>query len=128
MPFPYKKNNEVSWNYTCQVFPNSSHDSTVTMLDRALTSFVTNVFEVKGITYSGHCYSPKELERWRVEELERQRKRKEKEVMEEIIVEEGCKEPKAYKRNVLEDEAYEFLKFIKQSDYKVIEQLNHTPA
>ena len=26
------------------------------------------------------------------------------------------------------EEACEFLKFIKQSDYKVIEQLNHTPA
>ena len=44
--------------------------------------------------------------------------------MEEIIVEEGCKEPKAYKRNVLEEEIYEFLKLIKQSDYKVIEQMN----
>ena len=63
-----------------------------------------------------------------MEELERQRKGKEKEDMEEVIVKEGCKEPKAYKRDVSEEEACEFLKLIKQSDYKVIEQLNRTPA
>ena len=48
--------------------------------------------------------------------------------MEEIIMEEGCKEPKAYKRNVSKEEIYELLKLIKQSDYKVVKQLNHTPA
>ena len=51
-----------------------------------------------------------------------------KEVMEEIIIEKGCKEPKAYKRNVLKEEPSEFLKLIKQSNYKVIEQLNRTPT
>ena len=55
-----------------------------------------------------------------MDELERQRKGKRKEVMEETVMEEGCKKPMAYKRNVLEEEAYEFLKLIKQSDYKVI--------
>ena len=48
--------------------------------------------------------------------------------MEETIVGKGHKEPEAYKKNVSEKEACEFLKLIKQSDYKVIEQLNRTPA
>ena len=43
-------------------------------------------------------------------------------------MEEGCKKPKAYKRNVLEEKACEFLKLIKQNNYKMINQLNHTPA
>ena len=56
-----------------------------------------------------------------MEELERQRKGKEKEVMKEVIVEEECKKTKAYKRNVSKEKACEFLKLIKQSDYKVVE-------
>ena len=88
MPFLYKKNNEMPWNYTCQVLPNSSHGSTIIMPNCAFTSFITNIFGVNEITRSGHYYSPEELEKWRVEELERQIKGKEKEVLEEVIVEE----------------------------------------
>ena len=85
----------------------------ITMPNHALTSSVTNIFGVSRITCSGYCYSPEELEKRRVEELERQRKGKEKEVMEEVIVKEECKKPKAYKRNVSEEEACEFWKLIK---------------
>ena len=42
-------------------------------------------------------------------------------------MEERCKEPRAYKRIMLE-EACEFLKLIKQSDHNVIKHLNCTPA
>ena len=49
-------------------------------------------------------------------------------MMEEVIVDERYKEPKAYNKSVLEEKACEFLKLIKQSDYKVIEQLNYTSA
>ena len=79
MPFSYKKNNEVPWNYTCQVLPNNSHDSLIKTPNYGSMSFVTNISMASGITYSGHCYNPKELEKWRVEELEgkeREKKRK----------------------------------------------------
>ena len=128
MPFPYKKNSEVPWNYNCQVLPNNIHNSSMTIPNYGSASSITNISGVSGITRSGRYYSAEDLERRRLEELEKQRKGKEKEVIEEVIVEEGCKEPKAYNRSVSEEEAYEFLKLIKQSDYKVIEQLNRTPA
>ena len=128
MPFPYKKNNKVSWNYSYQVLPNNNHNSSMTIPNYGSASFVTNISGVSEITCSGHYFSAKELEKERVDELERQRKGKEKEVIEETIVKEGCKEPKAYKGSVLKEKAYELLKLIRQSDYKIIEQLNHTPT
>ena len=71
MPFPYKKNNEVSWNYTYQVLSNSIHDPTMTMLNHGSASSITNICRINGITCNGCCYSLKELEKQQVEELER---------------------------------------------------------
>ena len=58
----------------------------------------------------------------------RERKGKEKEMMEEVDVDEGHKKPKAYEKSVIEEKACEFLKFTKQSDYKKFKQLNRTPT
>ena len=46
MHFPYKKNNEMPWNYTCQVLLNNSHDSIVTTSNHALASSITNISRV----------------------------------------------------------------------------------
>ena len=67
MPFPYKKNNEVLWNFTCSIHPNSNHDSTMTTPNYGLMSSITNISRVSGITHNGHYYNLKELEKWRVE-------------------------------------------------------------
>ena len=72
-----------------------------------LTLFVNNISKVSRITCSGHCQTPKEFKKQKVE------KRKEKVVIKEIVEEEGHMELKACKRNVLEEEACEFLKLIK---------------
>ena len=86
MHFPYKKNNEVSWNYTCRVLPYNNRDSIMTIPNYGLTSSITNISGVGGITRNGCCYSLEELEKQRMDELERQRNGKEKEVMEEAIL------------------------------------------
>jgi len=41
---------------------------------------------------------------------------------------EDAKEFREYKKGVSDEEAYEFLKLIKQSEYKVVDQLNRIPT
>ena len=67
--------------------------------------------EIRGLTRSGRCFTP--------EELEKQRKDKGKkgvDVTEEI------------NKPVTEEETNEFLKLMKHSEYSVVEQLKKTPA
>lgn len=68
------------------------------------------IAEIGGMTRSGRCYTPEELEL-------RRKKGKEK-------VNEG--EP--VKQKVTEEEIKEFLKLLKRSEYSVVEQLNRIPA
>ena len=74
MPFHYKKNNEVPWNYTCQVLLNNGHDLTMITPNNGSNSYVTNISRMSRITHSGHCYNPKELKK-----IENTRTRKAKE-------------------------------------------------
>jgi hypothetical protein len=67
--------------------------------------------EIGGLTRSGKCFTP--------EELEKQRKAKGKE---EVDVTEEINKP------VTEEETSEFLKLMKHSEYSVVEQLKKTPA
>ena len=67
--------------------------------------------EIDGLTWSSRCFT--------LEELERQRKAKDKEVVDAI---------KDMKINKLmsEEEAGEFLKLMKYGEYSVVEQLKKT--
>ena len=111
-PFPYESQKVIPWDYNC----NYTHQTTV-----------TDLTGVRDITRSGRCYAPNVVEKVALEKLSvlvnkekeqpsRERKGKDKEVSE------GTSKP------ISEKEASEFLKFIKHSEYSVIEQLNKTPA
>ena len=69
--------------------------------------------EIGGLTRSGRCFTP--------EELERQRKAKGKEI---VDVFKGMEVNKP----ISEDESNEFLKLMKHSEYSVVDQLKKTPA
>nr|XP_034900655.1 LOW QUALITY PROTEIN: uncharacterized protein LOC118038417 [Populus alba] len=69
--------------------------------------------EISGLTRSGRCYTP--------EELERQRKAKGKEVL-DLDKEFEVNKP------VTEEETNEFLKLMKHSEYSIVDQLKKTPA
>ena len=97
-----------------------------------MTTTVTDLTGVGGITRSGRCYALDMTEKVTPEKLSipaneeqflknkerpsREKKGKDKEVLESTS------------KPVTEKEASEFLKFIKHSEYIVIEQLNKTPA
>ncbi|XP_034906448.2 uncharacterized protein [Populus alba] len=69
--------------------------------------------EISGLTRSGRCYTP--------EELERQRKAKGKEVL-------NLDKEFEVNKPVTEEETNEFLKLMKHSEYNIVDQLKKTPA
>ena len=69
--------------------------------------------EIGGLTRSGRCFMP--------EELEKQRKAKGKEVI-------GFEKELEVNKPVIEEETNEFLKQMKHSEYCVVDQLKKTPA
>ncbi|XP_061965260.1 uncharacterized protein LOC133689413 [Populus nigra] len=69
--------------------------------------------EIGGLTRSGRCFTP--------EELERQRKAKGKEIVDAF---KGMEVNKP----ISEDESNEFLKLMKHSEYSMVDQLKKTPA
>ncbi|XP_031737546.1 uncharacterized protein LOC116402435 [Cucumis sativus] len=117
-PFKFKDLKAVPWRYDCQVITGPSVD---------------NITGISGITRSGRCYKPDNLtapsssltlgqgrksEKRNVNEHD-----KEQDVEMSVIAKDiECKKP------VTDEAANEFLKIVKQSEYKIIEQMHNTPA
>ena len=97
-PFPYTDNKVVAWNYNCNYVNESA---------------TPNISGIGGMTRSGRCYVPTTIEMAPPESVKRLPKQKEPEVTPDVI-----KEP------ITEKKASKFLKFIKHSEYSVVEQLN----
>ena len=97
-----------------QVPPAIAESKTITASDVV----ITNITGIGGMTRSGRCYTP--------EELERRRKGKDK-VGEEPIVT-FPEEDAPVKEPVTEKDVEDFLKYVKNSEYNIIEQLSKTPA
>ena len=119
-PFPYKNNQVVPWKYECQLITNN------------VASVTTG-----GITRSGRCYTPYVLKDISKEDEVRRRKGKAMEMIggddlsdlsKVFTAKTTLAEKKINQEVVSKKESLEFLKLIKRSEYKVIEQLHRTPA
>ncbi|CAL1355514.1 unnamed protein product [Linum trigynum] len=127
-PFKYEDPKAVPWVYTCQL----NQEVSTPPYEAA------NITGIGGITRSGRHYVPEDVEKRRIEELTKRQeiKRGKQKVMEALnpeIAEESedilkMKEPEEYEPQVSDEDACEFLKLIKQSEFKVVEQLNRMPA
>ena len=80
---------------------------------------ISNISGIGGITRSGRCYSQ--------EYTAKQKKGKEK-IGEENTEEENVDANLPMKEPVSQEEVEQFLKYIKNSDYNIVEQLSKTPA
>ncbi|XP_017974513.1 PREDICTED: uncharacterized protein LOC108661585 [Theobroma cacao] len=116
-PFPYKDDKAVSWNYNCSVQVSKVEKWIAESQDDA-----ANITSVGGITSSGRCYSQEALENLK---NEKGKERKQSPREEKVQPPESTDDSKG---PVTEKEATEFLKFIKHSEYNVVEQLNRFPA
>ncbi|KAF1870761.1 hypothetical protein Lal_00049028 [Lupinus albus] len=115
-PFPYKSDKDVPWKYQGKSVAKSKQ-----------TEEVANLAGVGNMTRSGRVYSPVDLSKKIINAskgkekiVETSEDRPEPEVTELF--------PKKIEREVSEEEACEFLRFIKLSEFQVIDQLSRTPA
>ncbi|XP_017604862.2 uncharacterized protein LOC108451713 [Gossypium arboreum] len=105
-PFPYKDNKKVPWNYDCSV----------TVLEEENIASTSKDVQVEGShTRSGKRY---DMGGVRVEPTKTKVVEVEKEEETEVPINEPVKE----------EETKEFLKFLKHSEYSVVEQLRKQPT
>ncbi|XP_073225755.1 uncharacterized protein [Cicer arietinum] len=114
-PFSYKDNKAVPWNYNVEVHLAKQKDKDVSS---SKTTAVTNVSGIGGMTRNDRIYSPgKSQSEMRVVFEKAYTDKEEKKVENEKV-----------KNEVSNEEAQAFLKIIKHSEYKIVDQLNHTPT
>jgi len=130
VPFPYRNSHAVSWRYA----PPSEWKEEATDIS-LLSAKITNITGLSGVTRSGHVFAPPDLPtqpvnaKGKAKIVEEQNDKTILTLNEDIPVKgllqrrDGCG-----KKEVSLEEAGEFLRIIQQSEFKVIEQLNKTPA
>ncbi|KAF1891852.1 hypothetical protein Lal_00016882 [Lupinus albus] len=115
-PFPYKSDKAVPWVYG---------GSSVEIVREPLE--VTNVAGVSRITRSGRVYGPLDAEKVPTNTGKR-KANVNTPANEEVETDLGEAIMPEDKGGVSSEEACEFLKFIRQSEYKVVDQLSRTPT
>ncbi|KAK9016080.1 hypothetical protein V6N11_007163 [Hibiscus sabdariffa] len=129
-PFPFKNAREVPWSYTANIStPEGSklqiEKEHITKEKSALEAEPKEegsetVNEAGHFTRSGRCYSPET-----VKDPKMLQEKQKKLISEKIFGEEPS--PKI-NEPVTEEQAQEFLRFLKHSEYDVVEQLKKLPA
>jgi hypothetical protein len=102
-PFPYQDDKRVPWNYGMKVI--STREGKPKMEEEVVGNLTSGL---GGITRSGRCYTPEELEKRRKE------------------IGKAVEDPA--KTKAAEDEAADFLRIIKSSEYTVVKQLSKMPS
>jgi len=128
--FPYRNSHAVPWRYA----PPSERKEEATDIS-SLSAKVTNITGLSGVTRSGCVFAPPDLptqpanDKGKAKITKGQNDKMIPTSSEDIPVK-GLPEKKdgCGKKEVSLEEAGEFLRIIQQSEFKVIEQLNKTPA
>jgi hypothetical protein len=102
-PFPYQDSKKIPWNYGMKVI--STRESQPKTKEEVVGNLTSGL---GGITRSGRCYTP--------EELEKRRKEAGKTVEDPV------------KTKAAEEEAADFLRIIKSSEYSIVKQLSKMPS
>ncbi|XP_050897438.1 uncharacterized protein LOC127104294 [Lathyrus oleraceus] len=111
MPFPYESTKVMPWKYEIIVVDKVVEGSADAEVIEAVSEDVTNIARMSRMTRSGRIYTPEF-------NVTPQGPTKESTVVT------PAKEPEVVKS----EDAVEFLKLIKRSDYKVVDQLHQTPS
>jgi hypothetical protein len=110
-PFPYESTKAVPWKYEITAVDKVVEGSSDAEVTEAVSEDVTNIAGMSRMTRSGRIYMPEF-------NVTPQGPNK------ESTVAAPTKEPEV----VQSEDAVEFLKLIKKSDYKVVDQLHQTPS
>ncbi|XP_050915072.1 uncharacterized protein LOC127130033 [Lathyrus oleraceus] len=119
-PFAYEDEKAVPWIYQPRAFKQGQEDQPVVINEPNVTSIVGPA----GITRSGRVFAPRAVDA--------STKAKGKEIATPVQIPVPSREMQdmhlSPKAAVTREEAEEFLRIIKKSDYKVVDQLNQTPS
>ncbi|XP_020205174.1 uncharacterized protein LOC109790439 [Cajanus cajan] len=131
-PFPYKDTKAIPWKYNVEVKINGNMNEQQKKEVSDGETDVTNIAGVGGMTRSGRIYTLEEL---REGDITKNLREKEKATVsggiDHVTKNNGKNaivQNEEEKKEVLDEEALEFLKFIRQSEYKLIDQLDRTPT
>ena len=126
-PFPYKSEKAMPWRYGTNMLRSKQEQRQIRETRDSKELVIDNIAGIGGMTRSGHLFIPPEL---RNEEGHRNGVAMEKAKV--FLIEKAQQvdeEPDGEaKKEILDVEACEFLKFIQQSKYKVVDQLNRMSA
>ncbi|XP_050890577.1 uncharacterized protein LOC127095987 [Lathyrus oleraceus] len=111
MPFPYESTKAVPWKYEITVVDKVVEGSTNVEVTETVSEDVTNIAGMSRMTRNGRIYTPE----FNVTPQGPNN---------ESTVAAPTKEPGV----VPSEDVVEFLKLIKRSDYKIVEQLHQTPS
>ncbi|KAL5131146.1 hypothetical protein HKD37_12G034085 [Glycine soja] len=130
IPFPYQNSHAVPWRYTP---PNKEEEESIDI--SSLSAKVPNITGLSGVTRSGRVFAPPDLPiqptnvKGKAKVVEEQDDKTPLTPNEDVLVKGLPEKRDGYgKKEVSLEEASEFLRIIQQSEFKVIEQLNKTPA
>ncbi|KAL5194038.1 hypothetical protein HKD37_20G056174 [Glycine soja] len=130
VPFPYQNSHTVPWRYT----PPRERKEEATDIS-SLSAKVTNITGLSGVAHNGCVFAPPDLPTQPAnikgkDKMVDEKNDKTTLTPNEDIPMKGLPKKKdgCGKKEVLLEEASEFLRIIQQSEFKVIEQLNKTPA
>ncbi|XP_052735483.1 uncharacterized protein LOC128197475 [Vigna angularis] len=117
-PFPYKSEKVVPWRYGAHALDEG----------KGTDPAIENISGIGGMTRSGRIFTPSMVTKEGTNNNETTMAAKAKEFLKGNGVQAEETPDKEEKKEISEEEACEFLKFIQQSEYKVVEQLNRMPA
>lgn len=105
--FSFESTKSIPWNYNTMTYVGEK--------PLLLEPIITNIASIRGMTRSGRVFAPEKPPKKNIPESS---KGKEAESSEEGPP----------KKTVPQEEVEEFLRLIKKSDYRVVDQLNQTPS
>lgn len=124
--FPYKNEKVVPWRYGVNIVQREQKFEFV----KSSKAIVDNISRIAGMTRSGHFFSHLELRNEKSHEKVREEMTVQKTKTflkgKDLQTNQGPEEKE--RKEIIDEEAYEFLKFIQQSKYKVVGQFNHMLA
>ena len=115
IPFWYTSDKAVPWNYTNHVLLQEPQVVRVS-LEIKQEPLINDIVSIGGLIRSGRCYAPS------LSGVKRGEEGTEQSDVEVTVLKKKGKEP--LNESVSEAEANEFLKFIKHSEYSIVEQLH----
>ena len=125
-PFAYKDNKVVPWSYGVSIVQGEQKEEPV---EQGKTA-IDNISGIGGMTRSGRLFAHPDLrgETSYGKNREEITMEKAKSYLKGKTVQVDPELEERWSKETTDDDAFEFLKFIQQSEYKVVDQLNRMPA